>query len=500
MLECLIRKHDDHQFEVKVAYPLQREAEADRYALDMFIFLPYQLGVNSDTCTVDEFFEDLSSYTRFKTPELSFDEVSDAQNALSPLTRVQRQLESARQPGQWDTMRLRYELRVLANVVRVQVREGAAAIRARVRDGASPEAQRDVSAAIDRLLDGLTATLRRFRELRAAFDDPSAPPEMRVVYEAVDEYMSNESEKLLLRLMRFLQRKAAGLDLQAPWHRLAAVVSGETGHRRARSYPTVVSRAPRQNELLIYRVGLLKKFCGGVLFLSEVQLPAVGRARQVLYGVAAAIAMAFTVLAAWLVGRFSTNSLVFAMAAIVAYAFKDRIKAFLQGAGGRLLPMWMSDRSIKLADPQYGMEVGRTRENLHWLDRARLPEDILKARPYRDSLEQAVNEPTEVILHYAKKVRIRTQRIYQSHQRSIAIDEILRMRVSRWLDRMDAPAERLLKLRRDSDGVAGILAARVYDVNLVVRLTSFRDGSVTLLKALLVLSRNGIERIEFCQK
>jgi hypothetical protein len=234
-----------------------------------------------------------------------------------------------------------------------------------------------------------------------------------------------------------------------------------------------------------------------VLFLSEEQLPAVGRARQVLYAVAAAIAMAFTVVAAWLVGRYySTNSLIFAFAAIVAYAFKDRIKDFLRDFSGHLLPMWTSDRSIKLTDPQYGTEVGRTRENLHWLDRARLPEDILKAQPDHDPLEEAVTEPAEVILHYAKKVRIRTRRIYQSHQRSIAIDEILRMQVSRWLERMDDPVKRLLKLRRGGDGVAGILAARTYHVNLVIRLTSFRDGGVTLLKALLVLSRNGIERIE----
>jgi hypothetical protein len=497
-LECLIRKHDDHQFEVKIAYPLQREAAADRYALDMFIFLPYQLGVNSATCSIDEFFEDLSSYTRFKTPALSFEEVNDAENGLSPLTRVQRQIESSHKTAQWDSMHLRYELRVLANVVRVQVREGAAAIRLRARDRASSDRQRDVSAAIDPLAEGLTTTLRRFRELRAAFENPSAPPEMRSVYETVDEHMSNETEKLLLQLMKFLRKEAPDLDLQTPWRRLAAVVSSEETHRRERGYPTFVSRDARRNEYFLYRVGLLRKFCASVLSLSEEQLPAVGRARQALYAVAAAIAMAFAVVAAWLVGRFyPTNSLPFALAAIAAYAFKDRIKAFLQSLSGRLLPSWTSDRSIKLTDPQYGMEVGRTRENLFWLNRARLPEDVLKARQYRDSLEQAVAEPTEVILHYAKKVRIRTQRIYQSHQRAIAIDEILRMQVSRWLERMDDPKKRLLKLRRDGDGVAGILAARVYPVNLVIRLTSFRDGSVTLLKALLVLSRNGIERIEF---
>jgi hypothetical protein len=496
-LECLIRKHDDHQFEVKVAYPLQRQAAEDRYALDMFIFLPYQLRVNSATCSLDAFFEDLNSYTRFKTPELSFEEVSDAQNPLSPLTRVQRQVESSGQSGQWDQMHLRYELRVLANVVRVQVRESAAAIRRRVRDRALPDRPRTVEAAMDNLLDGLTTTLRRFRELRGAFESPSMPPEMRTLYEAVDEQMSNETEKMLLRLMKFLRKQAADLNAQAPLRRLAAAVSCETAHRRALGYPTIVSRDARRNERFIYRVELLKKLCAGVLYLSEEQLPTVGRARQALYAVAAAIAMAFALLAAWLVGRFyPTNSLIFALVAIVAYAFKDRIKDFLRDFSARLLPRWTSDRSIKLTDPQHGIEVGRTRENLYWPDRARLPEDVLNARQYPDPLERAVAEPTEVILHYGKKVRINTRRIYRWHERSIAIDEILRLQVSRWLERMDDPEKRLLKLRRGDDGVVGISAARVYHVNLVIRLTSFRDRSVTLLRALLVLSRNGIVRIE----
>jgi hypothetical protein len=322
-------------------------------------------------------------------------------------------------------------------------------------------------------------------------------PGICAVYETVDEYMSNETERLLLQLMRFLRKEGADLDLQEPCRKLAAAVSGETGHRRARGYRTIVGRDARRNEEFLRRVGLLKKFCVSVLSLSEEPLPVVGRAGQALYAVAAAVAMAFAVAAAWVVGRFyPTNSLIFALVAIVAYAFKDRIKAFLQNFSMRLLPKWTSDRSIKLTDPQYGMEVGRTRENLYWPDRAGLPGEILDRRPCADPLEEAVAEPTEVVLHYAKKVRIETRRIYQIHERSVAIDEILRMQVSRWLERMDDPEKRLLKLRRGDESVAGIRAARVYRVNLAIRLTSFRDRSVTLHWGLLVLGRNGIERIE----
>ena len=122
-MECQIRKHDDRQFEVKVAYPLERGAAEDRYELDLFVFLPYQLGVNASTYSPAQFYEDLRSYTRFKTPALSLDEVNDARNELSPLTRVEQHVESGRRTGRWDERRLHYELRVLANVVVARVRE-----------------------------------------------------------------------------------------------------------------------------------------------------------------------------------------------------------------------------------------------------------------------------------------------------------------------------------------------------------------------------------------
>jgi hypothetical protein len=72
----------------------------------------------------------------------------------------------------------------------------------------------------------------------------------------------------------------------------------------------------------------------------------------------------------------------------------------------------------------------------------------------------------------------------------------MRIKVGGWLGRMDDPRRTVLTLDSGSDRILSAKAARVYHVNLVVRLTSLNDGKATLRKALLILSRNGIERIE----
>jgi len=495
-MECQIRKHDDRQFEVKVAYPLERGAAGDRYELDLFVFLPYQLGVNASTYSPAQFYEDLRSYTRFKTPALSLDEVNDARNELSPLTRVEQHVESGRRTGRWDERRLQYELRVLANVVIARVRERTLGILQRRSRRASPVEAAGAAASVAKLLEELGTTLQRIRELRPALQDASTPPALHEAHEFMDEYVSIEAEGSYLRLLKFVQ-EALGNARAEENAQLAAAIRGETRHRHECGYPSLVSRDAKRNERFLYRRGLLKKFCGSVLFLSEEPTPAPERVRQVLYAVAAALAMTFAVVAAWLAGlSFRQNTFGFAAVAIIAYAFKDRIKDFLRDCGVRLLPAWTSDRSIQLADPQYGEVVGRTRENLFWRNRAGVPDDVLKAGQYPGALERAVVEPTDVILHYAKKVRINTGVIYRSHERSIAIDEFLRMQVGRWLRRMDDPRTKLLALEGAGDSLASVRAARVYRVPLVLRMTACRDGSVTLLKAALVLSRKGIERIE----
>jgi len=495
-MECRIRKHDDRQFEVKVSYPLDRNRRREQYRLDLFAFIPYQVGLGPKSYPREAFYEDMRAYTRFKTPTLTLEAILNPALDASPLSRIVQIVRKGRTTGVWEEARLLYEMRMLGVMIRVQVRDTARYARSLLSRATAPGAYQDAARAITGMLDHLEAVLERARAVGKDLIGPEVPPEASRTWPLVDEFVSIEVESLLLRLLRHLESRHAGREeLTAARERLRAVARAEHRYRVERGYPTVPSDDPRRNEYYLYRHSLLKKFCASVLFLSLAERRGRSPIQHSLFALAAAFAMSLGVLGLWLADRYYRgNAIAFGLVAVIVYVIRDRLKEIFRDVGARLLPRWVSDRKSELVDPQTGRRVGLTRERLSWRTREELPAEVLLARQYDDSLERAVSEPTDTILHYQRETVTHTREIYASHERSEAIDDILRVEISRWLHHMDNPSKTILTLR-NGEGVVPVEALRVYHVNLVVR----HVGRKTLLRrARLVLTQHGIQRVEHC--
>jgi len=498
-VECLIRKHDNRQFELKLSYTLQRRSRRDRFRFEMFVFLPYQLGIDSQSYSRSRFYADLHSYTRFKTPPLSLDEMLNRDLSTSPLNRIERFVEQGRAEGRWNEQRLVYELKMLSVLVRVAVRDAVQYAHSLLDGGFSAGARDDMSVALKAMLSNLAEVRGRMRRLGESLSGPGVPREASKTFRLVDEFVSLQTEALLLRLLRRLKKDdsaaTGSVDL---CELLRRAIGSEMEHRRTRGYVEAVAEdGAITNEYCLYREGLLKKFCAGVLFLSVARRSGRSRVRQTLFALAAALAMSVGVFGLWLADRYyKGNALAIGLVAVVLYVIRDRIKELIREIGSRLLPRWASDRKGKLVDPQTGKRVGTTRELLSWFEHDEVPADVLKARSYRDSLERMIFEPTEKVIHFDKEVFIESRRIFASHERSEAIDDIIRVNVGNWLSHMDNPRKRLLKLSEDSGDVLDIEARRVYHVNVVTRLHSWATGDTQIRRVRLILSRRGIERIE----
>jgi len=158
-MESRIQKHDQQQFEIKLSYPLARDHRTDRYEVDVFLFLPYQLGVDESRYTTDQFYKDLNCYTRFKTPVFTLAQLHDATLSANPRARVEKKLAEAAAGGALDERGVLYELKVLGNIIRVQVRD-----RARVLGNAAREKRASVPETMAQLL-------RLAEESEQALDD-----------------------------------------------------------------------------------------------------------------------------------------------------------------------------------------------------------------------------------------------------------------------------------------------------------------------------------------
>lgn len=170
-MECNIRKHDLRQVEIKVAYPLDRSRSSQQYQLELFFFIPPQLGITPRRYSRTEFYEDLHSYTRFKTPMLSFHNLLDPDLSTNPLNRIERQLQKP--PG--ETYRIVHELKVLTMIIMAQMRDGTRTLRRRAPDRKPPTAESNAEA--QSWLESLTAVLARVRRLEGLIK--SARPSRR---------------------------------------------------------------------------------------------------------------------------------------------------------------------------------------------------------------------------------------------------------------------------------------------------------------------------------
>ena len=72
LLEGMPRIRHRHQFEIKLRYALPEKQRKSVYDFAVYFSLPPSLGVSRANYGKERFFEDLQSYIRLKTPEVSF--------------------------------------------------------------------------------------------------------------------------------------------------------------------------------------------------------------------------------------------------------------------------------------------------------------------------------------------------------------------------------------------------------------------------------------------
>jgi len=440
--------------------------------------VPRSLGLDVHSYTREQFYADVQAYIRFKTPHVSLPALADSDDRRSPLQRARRLVQQAN--GELETLepgQLSHELRLLGCMVRANLRDTATDISTKIERLGDPGAHevltQDVRQAIARLLHDVGVILGAFRALRPDFLQPRRPQWLGELYEYVDEYLSISVETYLTSVLSSLDANE-GLRRRLADNRAGLVtrVVAEQRHRSGAGYQSVLD-PDGENRSYVYRKSALKKFVSSVLFL-EIRKEKEGRGiANVVAGVAAAVAMAFsTVAAIWSQGRYGLNSFPFVLAIVISYVFKDRIKEWLRAYFSGLLSSWLSDYSVQIHDPVAGVVVGRCRESFAFLSPSQVPPEILRRR-HADS--RSVLEPEskpEVIMKYVKDVTLLGKRIAHTHGRLGDVNDIIRFDFSGFLARMDQPRQTVATYSPELDGVTAVTCPKAYHVNLVMVLTA----------------------------
>jgi hypothetical protein len=326
-----------------------------------------------------------------------------------------------------------------------------------------------------------------FRGFRETFSPPALPENLVATYTFMDEYVS----LLIDWSTHHILKRLALLEPQKTQNILTDLIQEETRYRIDRGYPSII-KEDGDNETFPYRLSILKKFAGSALHLSVRTVEEGRGVEELALAIAAGIAMVFFTSVAFYTQKiYGALSITFAMALVISYMFKDRLKAAIQTYFLRWLSDKLMDQSTGIYDPLTHEKIGVCRETVDFITEPRVDPGVLKLRN-RDHIADVENNwRNENVLRYVKEIALRPKLLH-SQSRKTTVTGILRFNLRNFLLKMDEPLTEISYLKNGHSEV--LKAARVYHVNMVIKFMS--PHTLRYKRVRLVLTRQGIKRIE----
>lgn len=489
-----LRLRDKYQFEIKLDYSPARGRE-NTYIQEFFFFIPAALGVNKNTYTSENFYQDQTSLLRFKTPELTFQELQDPQNPRSPLGVLYDLLENSI-PTEKEAVFLE-ELKLFANIFRSCLRD-----RVRLLITALHNHEESTADLFDRDLQHLCRDLEHIqplfrRLLDQAWNLKTKHHSLYPHLSYVDEFFSLVMEHYCTGLLEETRRALGTLSSD---HILCQIIVHEQHYREEKEYYSPLQLdGEEKKEYRYYRKGLLKKYISSALFLDTQRDRVAHRYSHAVGMFAAGLAMlVYMVLFVWGGTWFVFNSLPFIFATVAFYILKDRLKELIKYYFFRWFSWAFPDYHIDILNPQDRDSLGWMEQSFAWMHGGKLPLDIYEMRNQGFHTEMEAAERIETSFRYKTKVRLYKERIERGSRRH-KLNNIFRFNISRFLLKAsDAYVERA-HYDPQTDRVSTVPFPKVYHINLIMRTRTYNEkGRCTdhLKKFRLVVDKEGIKRVE----
>ncbi len=467
------RVHDRTHLELLVDYPINDGSGPARYVWEAYFFLPRSLKLDGASYPKDDIYRDFQSYVRFAATEPTFDELTAM-------------------PAMWqgdaleDSQRAMLVLRTYGAQFRVAALRGRERLLRYVDQGADSY----LAVRLGEYVAGLRSALSSFRERTR---NVTAVP-VRAAVGYVEEDLSRLLEEVFSTLCVRL-READAAELAATAEKAAL----EEAAHRARSTSEPMNTSAKVDEAE-FRRHALKRFTSSILWISRDISEAGIWVRHALFAVAASIAMVFAVVAAFYYGPQGPAQIgsftIWVALVVVAYALKDRIKAWLQSIFSGWISRRFADRRWKLTYVDGRRRIGTVEERSQFVKMRAVPAAVLSAR--ESGREHDVEEAAypERVLSHRKDVILRSAEVARIDRPFAAATEIFRLDVSRWLVHTDDPKQLVYYADLQRKVVATALARRIYHVDIVYRIRTLQDAAAPWHTARVVLNRNGIRRVE----
>ena len=492
--ESLIERHDLYNFESKIDYTLETtEKKETMYLLATYLFIPYSLHINKDSYSREQFFSDKNNYIRFKTPKMTIDGIVDERNELSPMNIILKGLKDIEEgnSSKDPLIKIQRELCLNASIIKAILRDQFRYIQINYH---SFKKQFNISEMINSYLKSIKKLREKLEIMKNKFLMSQIPIKLHEAFKFTDEYISLQIENWVTRSVKIFEIEIN----QEIKNQMIAIIKKEQEYRKNLKSPLIILENGN-NETFSYQEGIMKKYVQRVLYLEKKKKDPKSSSLEIFYSVAAGVAMFFSLFFGFLIlSLFTTYSIPFIIATVVIYMLKDRIKDNIRGVSQRAVGSFLPDQRIDIVDGFNREIIGKSKETVDFIRKSKIPPKILSIRRSGNiiSIEEK-GKPEEVIL-YKKKITLLNKKIKQYHTRRKDISDVIRFNIRSFLRYADDPIQFLSKWNINNNKIENISISKVYHLNLVLKLTSFKGKKVNKIyykKFRVVIDQNGIKRV-----
>lgn len=455
-----IQRRDRWQFEQKSAYYPPSKKNKTTYLQEFYIFVPNSLHVNPESYKKTQFYRDLTTLIRYKTPVYTVYELASPEKISSILSSLKKDP---------DFKKISISLKVLANIIRSAIREETQACLK------SYDQKK-----IKEFIEAVVVLKNNFRAL------PEKPGNN---WPYIDEFLSNS----LLDHLVLLYKTADSTNQELLRELLKKeMLYLEQHHGIASSFP----QKEDEQEHKLYRHDLLNKYMLTPLVLSIFKSSLLERYGNIIGIISAGSAMLIFFVLFIHQGRILLiNSTPFIIATVLLYILKDRIKEIIRTFAYNQFAKRASDYKTNIYAPDKKSILGTIKEYFTFLKAEELPEAIEKARnrAFHEVLERFPRP--ETILYYKRSLHLYRQKNGQTMERK-ALNLIFRLHIQKFLEKASDPYHTYLTLSNDHSTIEEHTLKKVYHINIILKTTVNVREPMPLQRYRVVCTKNNILRVE----
>ncbi|WP_101689870.1 hypothetical protein [Dysgonomonas massiliensis] len=478
-----IKIHDKFSIETKVGFvPDQNDTDFSEFKINTWIYVPNSLDINRSTYTKEQFYRDTKNNIRLITPVYTIAGILE--EGRGPIPRLQRAIgELLGEPdSEAKTENYLYQVKMFACITKSALRDQTNFILCE-RDNVFLKKR------IDKLVEQIREISERFRSQYSRLEVDTISDKQRDYFLFGDEFWANTIAQHVFRIMVAHKNNPEFAELKKP---LVELLLDEQDYKRKMGYQLPVEGNDDHNKLLVIKRTALKKFVESDLYLHVTQKKDGALTEQVLYGIAAGVAMIFaTVISFFATQRFGNFTTDLFIILVISYIGKDRIKDLMRYYFSSHMSRKYFDHKRKLN--VRNQEIGWIKESFDVIPEERVPEEIQALRN-RSPLVEAENQIyDEKVMMYRKLVRLSRKDIEKYKQyRLTGINDITRFNLSGFVQKMADPTLPLYMVDADN-GYKTIKGYKEYPLYMIIACVS--NNETYYRKYRLLVNKKGISDV-----